>query len=64
MAYAIDPGAPGRLRLALWGFLADGMTTLALGTQAKLEDELLSLRPSVVAVPPAALERMRGEEWR
>jgi acyl-coenzyme A synthetase/AMP-(fatty) acid ligase len=64
LAYAIDPGAPGRLRLALWGFLADGMTTLALGTPAKIEEELLALRPSVVAVPPAALGRMRGEEWR
>lgn len=64
LAYAIDPGAPGRLRLALWGFLADGMTTLALGTPGKIEEELLALRPSVVAVPPAALGRMRGEEWR
>ncbi|MGH7436961.1 MAG: AMP-binding protein [Polyangiaceae bacterium] len=64
VAYAIDAGAPGRLRLALWAFLADGMTTLALGTPTKLEDELLSLRPSVVAVPPHALARMRGGPWR
>jgi hypothetical protein len=59
VAYVVEPGEYGGLRLALWALVADGETTLALGTpqHEAQEQEIAELAPDLVVGPIEALER-------
>ena len=57
VAYAVDPGEYAGLRLALWGLIADGETTLALGTPEREAFEIAEIRPNVLVGPVESLQR-------
>jgi hypothetical protein len=57
VAYAVDPGEYAGLRLALWGLIADGETTLALGTPEREAFEIAEVRPNVLVGPVESLQR-------
>jgi hypothetical protein len=57
VAYVVDPGEYAGLRLALWALVADGESTLALGTPDRELHEIVELLPSVVVGPVEVLER-------
>src|SRR5581483_5534233 len=63
VAYVVDSGAPGRARLAAWAFVADGETTIAVGTSGDEASEVAALRPDVVAAPADVLARLRQVPW-
>jgi hypothetical protein len=56
-AYAVDPGEYGGLRIALWALIADGATTVILGSPEREAQDIAELRPSVVVGSVEALER-------
>jgi hypothetical protein len=62
-AYVIDPGGPARVRLPLWAFVADGETTMTIGTPGRQTEELAELKPGTIAMPPDALPRPADGGW-
>jgi hypothetical protein len=64
VAYVVDSGAPARTRLAPWAFVADGQTTVAIGTPGHEAQELASLQPDVVAAPTDVLARLGDVAWK
>jgi hypothetical protein len=54
-AYVVDAGGPARLRLPLWAFVADGESTLVVGTRGREQEELAEVRPATIAMPLDAL---------
>jgi hypothetical protein len=54
-AFVVDPGGPASLRLPLWAFVADGESTLVIGTPGREEEELAEVRPGTIAMPLDAL---------
>ncbi len=57
VAYVVDVARPGGPRLALWALVADGLTTVVIGTPRREAEELVELRPNLVVGPPETLER-------
>ncbi len=58
VAYALGPDPGLALRVAVYGFIGDGHTTVALGTPGRERAELSELRPHVILAPPSSLERL------
>ncbi len=56
-AYVIDPRTLAGMPVALWAFLADGQTTIAIGSPDREAEEVADLRPTWVVGPREALER-------
>jgi hypothetical protein len=66
VAYVEAPGVPLRVRLALAGFVGDGLTTTALGREGKAAEDLAALRPHKVLVTGSWLEAAcaaAGPRW-
>ncbi|MBI2402598.1 MAG: AMP-binding protein [Gemmatimonadetes bacterium] len=61
VAYVVGPEPSLASRLAVYGFIGEGYTTVALGTPGEERAELAELRPHVIVAPPASLERLVGE---
>lgn len=56
LAYLVAPEVTLAVRLALYGFVADGYTSVAFGNQDHAADEIAVLQPTTIIAPPAVLE--------
>lgn len=56
LAYVVDDPLATGIRLTVWALLADGGTTIAIGTPGREIAELSSLRPNVAVVPKAVAQ--------
>jgi long-subunit acyl-CoA synthetase (AMP-forming) len=57
VAYVAAPEVTLRARLALYALVADGYTTVALGTAERAIEEITTLRPHVIVASPDVLAR-------
>jgi long-subunit acyl-CoA synthetase (AMP-forming) len=57
IAYVSGGGLPLATLVALWAFVGDEYTTIAIGTPGKETEEIAELRPHVLVAPPAVVER-------
>jgi hypothetical protein len=60
VAYVIDPGSSPGPRSALWALVADGHSTIAVGTPNREAEEVAQVAPDLVVGPVEALERARS----
>lgn len=56
LAYIAGPEVTLAARLALYAFVADGLSTAVLGTPGREVGEIAALRPDKIVAPPAVLE--------
>ncbi|NIM47882.1 MAG: AMP-binding protein [Gemmatimonadales bacterium] len=56
VAYVVGPEVTLSMRLALYAFVGDGYTVVALGHPGSEVDEIADLRPDKIIAPPSVLE--------
>ena len=62
VAYVASSEMTLPLRLSLYGFVADGYTTVAFGSPEHAADEIATLQPAKIVAPPDFLERTVAQQ--